>query len=527
MPAVTACTHCQAKYTVPENAVGKRVKCTKCGEVFVVALAEASNGQVGKTTTQAGAVTAKQAAPSAKPQATGSVGEVKKAAPAAAKEKLTEPDVMAAFRGPIERVRLPIMYRLGILLVTAVMVVLPLVYLALIAAVGYGVYYHAVNHTGMLEVGGSGRARGMVFLAYAAPMFVGPVMILFMIKPLFARPAQEERSRSLTRQGEPLLFAFVDHVCEAVGAPAPTRIDVDCQVNASAGFRRGLRSMLGSDLVLTIGLPLMNGLSVREFGGVLAHEFGHFTQGAGMRLTYLIRSISHWFLRVVYQRDVWDQWLAELAQELDIRIGWVVMLAQLGVTIGRGVLWVLMHIGFLVAGLLLRQMEFDADRCETQFAGSEAFAATVRKLQILGGASQLAHAQAMEHLQEQRLVEDFPALVQLNARTIPPETVAEMEKGIAESQTGWFDTHPCDRDRLTAAAKLASPGVFHLDRPARELLHDFAAQSKATTWDLYVASFGPKVPREALVPVAEFARASESRWKEPGSARKAGHYRYD
>ena len=337
------------------------------------------------------------------------------------------------------------------------------------------------------------------------------------------RKSGRGRSRG---DGEPLLFAFVDRVCEAVGAPAPKRIDVDCQVNASASFRRGLRSMLGSDLVLTIGLPLMGGLSLREFGGVLAHEFGHFTQGAGMRLTYLIRSISHWFLRVVYQRDVWDQWLAELAEGLDIRVGWVVMLAQLGVMIGRGVLWVLMHIGFLVAGVLLRQMEFDADRCETRFAGSEAFAATVRKLQILGGASQLAHAQAMEHLDEKRLVEDFPGLVQLNARTIPPQVVAEMDKGIAESRTGWFDTHPCDRDRMAAAAKLASPGVFQLERPARELMRDFAAQSKAASWDMYIAAFGPKVPREALVLVTEFARAAKSRWREPGDVRRQEHYRY-
>jgi hypothetical protein len=185
-----------------------------------------------------------------------------------------------------------------------------------------------------------------------------------------------------------------------------------------------------------------------------------------------------------------------------------------------------MHVGFLVGGFLLRQMEFDADRYEAQFGGSEAFARTTRKLQMLTGAWQLANAQMMEHLEERRLVEDLPGLVQLNARTIPPETVAAMEQGIDASRTGWFDSHPCDRDRLAAAEKLASPGVFRLDRPARELLADFAAQSKATTWDLYLATFGPQVPREALVPAPEFARASQSRWKEPGEKRRSEHYAY-
>jgi hypothetical protein len=55
---------------------------------------------------------------------------------------------------------------------------------------------------------------------------------------------------------------------------------------------------LGNDLVLTIGLPLVAGFNLREFAGVLAHEFGHFSQGVGMRISYVIRSISFWFTRV-------------------------------------------------------------------------------------------------------------------------------------------------------------------------------------------------------------------------------------
>ena len=144
--------------------------------------------------------------------------------------------------------------------------------------------------------------------------------------------------------------------------------------------------MFGSDLVLTIGLPLAAGLTVREFGGVLAHEFGHFTQGLGMRLSYVIRSIVHWFIRVVYQRDEWDEWLDAAIGELDIRVGWVLLVGKLFVAIGRGILWILFHIGLAISGLLLRQMEYDADRCETLFAGSDAFASTARKLQLLNGA---------------------------------------------------------------------------------------------------------------------------------------------
>ena len=98
----------------------------------------------------------------------------------------------------------------------------------------------------------------------------------------------------------------MDGVCSSVGAPTPSRIEVDCEVNASARLASGPLTP-SRDLVLTIGLPLVTGLDLKQFAGVLAHEFGHFSQGAGMRLSYLIRSINMWFARVVYERDEWDE----------------------------------------------------------------------------------------------------------------------------------------------------------------------------------------------------------------------------
>jgi hypothetical protein len=146
----------------------------------------------------------------------------------------------------------------------------------------------------------------VTLFVYLWPVAAGGVLVFFMVKPILAgRPEQPPRY-SLTPQSDPELFALITHICKLVRAPLPSRVDVDCQINASASFRRGLLSMPGNDVVLTIGLPLAAGLSMQEFAGVLAHEFGHFAQGAGMKLTYIIRAISGWFARVVYERDEWD-----------------------------------------------------------------------------------------------------------------------------------------------------------------------------------------------------------------------------
>src|SRR5205814_1193446 len=137
------------------------------------------------------------------------------------------------------------------------------------------------HHLGILAGGGRG---GLVRLAlYAGPIVAGVILVFFMIKPFFAPKARQAERFSLTHDDQPDLFAFIGRICQLVNAPPPSRVDVDCDINASASFRRGLASITSNDVVLTIGLPLVAGMTMREFAGVLAHEFGHFAQGVGMR----------------------------------------------------------------------------------------------------------------------------------------------------------------------------------------------------------------------------------------------------
>jgi Zn-dependent protease with chaperone function len=396
-----------------------------------------------------------------------------------------------AFAGQFAPVRPTTTYRLGVLLVSLVMVLLPLVYIALIGVVCYGVYYHMVQHTGIVTAG-RGRGAVLALIAYLAPLVIGCILIFFMIKPLFARPSRERRIRSLGRAGEPILFEFVDHICAAVGAPRPSRVDIDCEVNASASFRRGIWSMLtGGDLVLTIGMPLVAGLSVRQLAGVLAHEFGHFSQGVGMRLSYLIRAISHWFTRVVYERDTWDDWLSRSTEGLDLRIAWVLYLAKLFVWLTRKILWVLMMIGHGVSGYLLRQMEFDADRYEARLAGSETFETTCRRLHELMAAYQKSQNDLGRFYREGRLGDNLPKLIQVNLQEIPAEVRTELDAAIDQSQTGWFDTHPADRARIESARRERAAGILHIDQPAADLFIHYDHLCRGVTWDFYRGIFGP------------------------------------
>ena len=491
------CVGCNAKFQADDRHAGKIAKCPRCQQQLKIPAATAVN-RVAPVPAQADSLprtAAKQSVPPATSQPP-------------SRQQISQ-TLLNGFQGPIKRSRPSIAYLLSALVVALFMLLLPLIYLGIIALVGYGVYFHAVNDTGMLAADVRGRAKVMILIAYLAPIVCGAIAVVFMIKPLFARRASHSRTRSLVRESEPLLFAFVDRICETVGAPRPKRIDLDCQVNASAMFRRGLFSMLGSDLVLTIGMPLVAGLNTRQFAGVLAHEFGHFSQGAGMRLSYIIRAVSFWFARVVYQRDAADEWLAATAQSLDIRLGWVLHLANALVWLTRRILWVLMHVGHLMGSHLMRQMEFDADRYEIRLAGTDAFVETSRRLRHLDLATQAAFADLREFYREGRLGDDLPQLIVARVQQIPPKLANALEQSVATATTGWLDTHPADKDRIEKAYEEKAPGVFVVEMPASVLLSDFSSQSKATTWEYYREMFGPALERSKLRPIGEILAKNE------------------
>ena len=464
MAITVTCGQCQAEFRANDEQAGKRGNCPRC------------NGPIE--------VPSRPTASASNP-ASKAAGSVVATHRPTSREEL-EAEILAAFSGQVEPVHVSWTYRLAILLLTLVMVLLPLVYLALIVLVVYGMYYHAINDWGILSVPCAVQIYVMLLLIYLAPLVVGAILVFFMFKPLLARPEKVDRRRSLSRRGEPLLFAFVERICELVGAPAPRRIDVNCELNASASFRRGWLSLVTpADLVVTIGMPLASGLSVRQFACVLTHEFGHFTQGAGMRLTYIIRSISWWLTRVVYERDAWDARLEYSVENSNWRIAIILLLARLCVQLTRRVLWVLMIAGHGVAGFMLRQMEFDADRVAARLAGSETWEATCRRLAVLGVAAKGAFADLGDFYREGRLGDNLPKLILTNVAQTPKESRAKINGAIDQSKTHWLDTHPADSARIASARRENSVGVFQYEAPAAVLFSDFDALARNVTWDFY------------------------------------------
>jgi Zn-dependent protease with chaperone function len=450
VPIQFNCPICDASFRVKDELAGKKAGYKRCGGSLVIPHPKPELDMV---------------------QGTGAKLQLTKSSRAIVAQR--QKAILDAFDGNIKPVRVSIAYRLSALMVMCVMLVLPLIYVCFIGLIGALVVYHFTHHSAMLGAT-SGRGSILMLIAYASPAVIGAIAIVFMIKPLFVRRSHVQSSRALTAVGEPLLFAFIARLAKAVGAPCPKRIEVDSAVNASAGFRRGwLSFLIGNDLTLTLGAPLLAGLTAQQLADVVAHEFGHFSQGAGMRLSYVIRSISHWFTRVVYERDEWDDWLDNVGSELDFRIGWMFLLAQGFVWLGRGLLWVLMMIGHAVSGVLLRQMEFDADRYEARLAGSTIFESTSRRMADLSAANEKSMEDLIGFIEQGVLGDNLPHLIMHNISRIPYKTKSKMRKALETETTGLFDTHPCFASRVRNAKQENTPGIFRTDAPASSLLVHF------------------------------------------------------
>lgn len=426
--------------------------------------------------------------------------------------------LLKAVEEEIEPVPISAKYRCGIILIGCVMLLLPLAYVVLLVLLGHTVYWHAVYWNTMVTAPVKTPSDWNSVRIIASLVLI-PVVILFLLKPLFYRdPKDAGKPQRLKETAEPFLFEYVAAICDSVGAPVPKSIRVDCEVNASASLRRGFASLFSDDLTLTIGLPLVAGMTVRELTGILSHEFGHFAQTTGMRASFVTSNINYWFWRAVYKRDSLDEMLINASQIWDVRIIGFVYLARAGVWMSRQVLFVLAWLGSAISCLLLRQMEFDADRYEARMVGSNAFAKSTMRIQQLGFANYMAMHDMQRFYDERRLADNLPKLIVSNIPHITPEIRKALREMQRQQKTGLFDTHPADPERIKSAKQEDTDGIWTMPTdlqncPASVLFDDFDRLCRISTLEYYQARMGEEFDKKRLTSTEELVSERDAEFE--------------
>ncbi len=413
--------------------------------------------------------------------------------------------VQASFVGPCEPPRTSFGYRLGILLATVFVLLLPCCYVGVIVLIGWGMVWHAIHDAWLVFADGRNFAKSVLYLA---PLIAGTIVIAFLIKPLIPKKRRGESRLLISPDQEPVLEALLTELCRRLQAPFPHRIALDERVNASASFGESLWSSLwGRQLVLTIGMPLVGGMTVRELAGVLAHELGHFRQGGGHRLSRVIHAVLGWFHRAIYERDQWDEELEERSKRGDVRLAAALWLARGAIWLSRRILFALYWIGLVVASFLLRQREFDADQCQVRIAGTDAFSRIMTKLVVLSGGAEVAYQHLRDCIQHGRLFDNLPAAIVHCARKLDRADARHRLENVLAGRTHRFDTHPSESDRIAAARAAGQPGVLECEWPAAALFQNEAATSRQVTrWWYAARGFSPEQLQRGLCDTQQLLR---------------------
>ena len=426
-----------------------------------------------------------------------------------AAQTLTPRTIKEAFSGDIPSISLTMKYRVALVAVAALMILLPIIYATFVIGVASATVWHALNDWDWFI---PSRRWGVPFLfLYAALCVVGGVLTVFMIKPFFAPAVKSDRPLKLSHQDDPLFFAFVDLIAQRVGAPMPVEIHVDCTANASAGAQHGLIGLYSGCLVLTVGLPLIGGLTARQLAGVIAHELGHFAQRSGMTFWYIVNSVNTWLSRMVYDGDAWDAKLDEWVERYNDSRGLVLLMAKGAIWLTRKCLLVFHKLGVLVSRSLERQMEFDADRYEACIAGSSMFRDTTLRIKELNAASDAVGKRLSYSWDDGKLSDNFPKMIIEQSRNLPDRYREAITQGLKEQRADYWSTHPTDYERIANADALGARGIFWVDVPGNALLARYERLCRQASLMHYRYVFNVAVKAEQLVSSAEVNSHAQQR----------------
>ncbi|MBI1372311.1 MAG: M48 family metalloprotease [Phycisphaera sp.] len=401
-------------------------------------------------------------------------------------------------RGQAPRSHTPIVYSLVTWFSAGVLLLLAAAYAAIILGLIWLTGDYVISHLRLLARG----ASFMSVLWYVIPGLFVLAAVLLMVKPLFRWGKADIEPIELSRANEPLLYEYVDRLCRLLGTPTPHGIKVELSVNAGASMRGWGKNR---KLELLLGLPLIAGADLRGLTGILAHELGHFTQGAASRLQISITRMNLWLARVVYERDRFDYWVHRLSSPGYGPIRPVFYAVRGMVSLGRRLLWLFMMMSHAASCVVSRRNEYDADRYMAAVCGSEAVGATLQGVGLLDMALDATYNDLTEGWRHKRLADDLPRLVAARAERMSARNHDLLVRLIQADRTRWLDTHPALVDRVGAARRLNLTALLDDDRPASDLFAAFDNLCRRATRTLYEKRLGDEFKDAHLVSTKQLA----------------------
>lgn len=202
-------------------------------------------------------------------------------------------------------------------------------------------------------------------------LIAGIFIVVFMVKSLFSIKVKDDhKMMELDLESEPELKALIVSLTSEIQTKLPKKVYLTHAVNASVFYESSFWSMFFPVRKnLMIGVGLVNGVTVSEFKGILAHEFGHSSQRS-MAVGSYVNNVNKLIHNMLYDNEGYQNAMNSwMGNNNYFRIAsWLAVVYNGGVQYILRQLYVLVNKGHFA---LSREMEFHADAIGASVVGPQ------------------------------------------------------------------------------------------------------------------------------------------------------------
>ena len=469
MAIAVDCPHCGKQLKVKDELAGRKGKCPQCQKTIEIPAGARVPVAVG-----AGSGVRAEGA-----RGRAGEGEKKAAAPVLTPEQFRE-TVLAAFSGTMTPIKVGAGRKFGALVVLLILLVMPVFYFAVIAALAFGMYWFAT--TTLPQVA---QLRGIPAVFWAVEVVAG-LFLLCLIKPLIEPQRRGVSLYPVDLNQETLLRDFAAKVCQQIDAPLPKSIQFECSTRLATVKKGGVQ--------LVLGLPVVASLSVEQFAAVLAEQMALQRPKAGCGVMNMIRGINYWLWRSVYGKSRFDRWLSLVSQRRHIHFAKLLLPLVLMKIPAQAVLFIPMFVANTIASAVVRKTELDADLAATRLVGRKTYSGLIERLEQIDFTWDGVMADLNFFHKEGQLPDNLPQTIAVRMQDMTTELVAALRESVNAPDEKPFDTKPSTPDRLEAIANEPADGVLKCGLPARNLIADYEGLARKMSADFYAGRFGARQP---------------------------------
>ena len=180
---------------------------------------------------------------------------------------------------------------------------------------------------------------------------------------------------------QPELFKLIKETADKVGTKHPKKVFIIDDVNAYVSYSNNLQSLVfPTRKNLSIGIGLLHGISQNELKGIIAHEFGHFSQKS-MTIGSHVGNATKIMEDILYSNQTLRFDVDNLGQINGI-VGFISMGAVAYNKMIESILKIIhkkLEFNYLK---LSREMEFHADQIATNVVGIETMSKPLLRIEL-------------------------------------------------------------------------------------------------------------------------------------------------